>query len=73
MRIIRSWTGARGRSRTGTANSGRRILSPLRLPVPPPGLIQEMEARVGIENLRKRQYLRHFWVIQMESYPKTYP
>ena len=28
--------GARGRTRTGTAY-GQRILSPLRLPIPPPG------------------------------------
>ena len=30
--------GARGRNRTGTGISSRGILSPLRLPIPPPGL-----------------------------------
>ena len=29
--------GAPGRTRTGTPLSGKRILSPLRLPIPPPG------------------------------------
>ena len=29
--------GARGRGRTGTTGKGRGILSPVRLPIPPPG------------------------------------
>ena len=29
--------GARGRNRTGTGGDPQRILSPLRLPIPPPG------------------------------------
>jgi hypothetical protein len=29
--------GARGRNRTGTGVTSRGILSPLRLPIPPPG------------------------------------
>ena len=31
--------GARGRSRTGTVVANRGILSPLRLPIPPPGQV----------------------------------
>ena len=31
--------GARGRNRTGTTDEGRGILSPLCLPVSPPGLL----------------------------------
>ncbi len=42
--------GARGRNRTGTIKD-RGILSPLRLPIPPPGQLDHllMEAEVGIE------------------------
>lgn len=41
--------GAQGRSRTGTEFNLRGILSPLRLPVSPPGHIFVMEAEAGIE------------------------
>ena len=41
--------GAQGRSRTGTEFNLRGILSPLRLPVSPPGHILVMEAEAGIE------------------------
>ena len=42
--------GARGRSRTGTGVASRGILSPLRLPIPPPGqTLKKLEAGVGIE------------------------
>ncbi len=34
--------GARGRTRTGTGWEPQRILSPQRLPVPPPGRIQRL-------------------------------
>jgi hypothetical protein len=47
-----SLIGARGRTRTGTAVTGRRILSPLRLPVPPPGHRMwntKMEGGTGFE------------------------
>jgi hypothetical protein len=40
-------SGARGQNRTGTEVTLRGILSPLRLPIPPPGHI--MKAGVGIE------------------------
>ncbi len=40
--------GARGQNRTGTGVTPRGILSPLRLPIPPPGLTLH-EAGVGIE------------------------
>ena len=43
--------GAEDRNRTGTVVSNRRILSPLRLPVPPPRqyLYVKMERVMGIE------------------------
>ncbi len=41
--------GAQGRSRTGTEFNLRGILSPLRLPVSPPGHIVVVEAEAGIE------------------------
>ena len=41
-------SGARSRGRTGTAVTSRGILSPLRLPISPPGR-KKMEAEVGIE------------------------
>ncbi len=34
--------GARGRNRTGTGGKPQRILSPLRLPIPPPGHCNRM-------------------------------
>jgi hypothetical protein len=44
-------SGARGRTRTGTGFNSRGILSPLRLPISPPGLSlsQQRKAGVGIE------------------------
>ena len=39
-------SGAEDRNRTGTVITNRRILSPLRLPVPPP---RRMERVMGIE------------------------
>ena len=39
--------GARGRTRTGMEVKLRGILSPLRLPISPPG--HHLEARTGIE------------------------
>ena len=41
--------GARGRNRTGTGFKSRGILSPLRLPIPPPG--QKIEAITILKNL----------------------
>ncbi len=35
--------GAQGRSRTGTGFNSRGILSPLRLPVSPPGLVPNVQ------------------------------
>lgn len=40
-------SGARGRSRTGTRDEPRGILSPVRLPIPPPGQI--LEGGTGFE------------------------
>ena len=37
------WIGAEGRNRTGTSREGQGILSPLRLPVPPPPHAQQNE------------------------------
>ena len=34
--FLKEMTGAEGRTRTGTGITTRRILSPLRLPIPPP-------------------------------------
>ena len=48
MRGIDTIGGAEDRNRTGTVISNRRILSPLRLPVPPPRQ-QLMERVMGIE------------------------
>jgi hypothetical protein len=42
--------GAQGRSRTGTGFKPRGILSPLRLPISPPGQMKTcLEAEAGIE------------------------
>lgn len=47
--------GARGRNRTGTRVTPRGILSPLRLPVPPPGQIAK---RLGSESNRRPRLCR---------------
>ena len=53
IRVKRLWSylykkgGARGRTRTGTRVKSRGILSPLCLPISPPG--QRVEAEAGIE------------------------
>lgn len=41
--------GARGQTRTGTEFNLRGILSPLRLPISPPGHFESLEAEAGIE------------------------
>ena len=41
--------GAENRNRTDTVFNHRRILSPVRLPVPPPRLIFSLALRVGLE------------------------
>ena len=41
--------GARGRTRTDTEFNLRGILSPLRLPISPPGQFAFVEAEAGIE------------------------
>src|SRR5207247_6499879 len=47
-------SGARDRTRTGTVLSNRRILSPLRLPIPPPrhqrGIKKILETRVFLDS-----------------------
>ena len=40
VELLAHINGAQGRSRTGTDFKVRRILSPVRLPISPPGLIQ---------------------------------
>ena len=47
-RAILNFCGAEGRNRTGTIFKDRRILSPVRLPVPPPRHIY-LAPRVGLE------------------------
>jgi hypothetical protein len=39
--------GGPGPSRTGTSLSEQRILSPVRLPIPPRGLVRRAESRLG--------------------------
>jgi hypothetical protein len=41
--------GAEDRSRTGTVVTYRRILSPVRLPIPPPRQEKKMERKTGFE------------------------
>ena len=47
FRTIQPFDGAGDRGRTGTIGKDRRILSPVRLPIPP--LRQNMAPRVGLE------------------------
>jgi hypothetical protein len=58
------WTrlvGARGRNRTGTSVTTRGILSPLRLPIPPPGqraMLHQGKWRLGSESNRRTRLCR---------------
>src|SRR5438477_9193276 len=46
-RVIGFSGGARCRTRTGTSLSGVRILSPMRLPIPPSGQARQANARAA--------------------------
>ena len=55
-RVLHLLVGAEGRNRTGTDRTVRGILSPLRLPIPPPRHdmpFSALEAAIGIEPMNR--------------------
>jgi hypothetical protein len=69
----RARAGARGRIRTGMALAGRRILSPLRLPVSPPGRDADLSRmpRIGRNTRRRPEAPSESWRPGSESNRRT--
>ena len=66
VELLAHINGAQGRSRTGTDFKVRRILSPVRLPVSPPGHL--MEVPTGLEPM-----ITELQSVALPTWPRNHP